>query len=164
MNTKVSLNQALVKQYYRDLFFRSTLYVMIAVLVVGSTAAGYYLFNSKIAVGISLEVVTLFTLYALFQMNHNQEKVALNDLALSEKEYNFTFDALKMTVRIHKEVDVFDYSSLKLDFLKHFARFRYVNGKTNKIYIIPLTNFNEDEWKTLRNDFKNSGKEEGQKK
>lgn len=160
MKTKVTLSQDLIKTYYHDLFMRETLFILILVFLVGSITAGTYIVKDKVWVGIALEVVTLFTSYILFMMNHNQRKVAINELALSVRDYYFEFSSSSMKVSVHKEETIVPYTKLQASRTSHFYRFKIKGEKDHKIYIIPTNNFTLDEWSAIIAYIKEENKKE----
>lgn len=155
MKTQVLLNEALVKLYYRDLYFKYNFFISIVVFIVGSTSAGLYISNDRIWVGISVEVVTLFVVYVLFGGNRNNAKVAINQLNCSERDYYFEFSDKEMKVTLHKDEEIFSLASLGFKKLRHMVQFKTFS---KSIYIIPYKCFSPMEWETLYSNIKKNKK------
>ena len=147
MKTQVTLNEKMIKTYYNDLFLKNNLFILILVLIAGSTSAGIYIVReSNVWAGIAIEVITIFTMFVIVMINRNNMKTALKELNMSERTYYFEFTDSEMIVTVHKDTEYFKYISLKSSRLRHFVQFKTIN---KKIYIIELTKFKANEWQHI---------------
>lgn len=144
MKTEVTLNQDMIKLYYKDIYFRCNFIISVLVIIFGSTAMALYVQAGSWLVGIAIEVITLFVVYVLFAMVRNSYKIAIASLASSEKVYFFEFCEKDMKVCIHHEETIILLENIKIRRLRHMAQLK--DKVNNKIYIIPNKAFDPIQW------------------
>lgn len=156
MKKYVTLNEELIKKYYKDLFFKFNIYILIFVILLGASASIIYIMDENWLAGIAIEILTIFFSSFIIMANRKNMKIAIASLYESYKTYEFIFLDDEFKVSSKKDTKEYKYISIKTLNLKHFYQIRTMD---KKIYILEKDCFTKEEWDEIRMRIKISKKE-----
>ncbi len=141
---KVKLNANLITVYYRDLFFKNTIYFIGLVLIIAIPSSIYVLVKYKnTALGLMGIIGSLLISLALILIKRSERNIAIKELSKSYNEYIISFNNGEMVVSINKVDYKYPIKHIKFSTLKHFYRIRC--SKTHENYIIPKDKISKEE-------------------
>lgn len=141
---KVKLNANLITVYYRDLFYKNTIYFIGLVLIIAIPSSIYVLIKyENTALGLMGIIGSLLISLALILIKRSERNIAIKELSKSYNEYIISFNNGEMVVSINKVDYKYTIKHIKFSTLKHFYRIRCT--KTHENYIIPKDKISKEE-------------------
>ncbi len=137
----------MVKKYYLDLFLSGPVYLSVFIVIIGSIAASIYMVESTLIGGIGIETISIFVSIIIYFITQSNKKIALAELELSEKLFEFEFNEESVNVLYHGKKTILEYKNLKVRKLPHFYQFK--DKFNSKIYIIPINYFSFEDWSKI---------------
>ena len=141
---KVPLNEKIISLYYKDIIYKYSIYYIGTFLLIDIPLSLYVIISlNKLLVGLMAIISFIIIYFFLILILNSEKKLALKELEDSYKEYFINFKESEIVVEVGNEKYSYLKKYVRLSFLNHFYKLRFIKTKEN--YIIPKDYIEKEE-------------------